>query len=107
MKNNSIIFREDLLFLIKKTAAESVECLSLSEYSTSSSLSSHLITSKILSWLISTADDNLFHVCSVKAALYTVLTHQKKVQIFAMSMKNIDKQLTLDWKCCAEKISIK
>ena len=22
-------------------------------------------------------------------------------------MKNIDKQLTLDWECCAEKISIK
>ena len=75
MKNDFIVFKEDFLFLIKKTAAESVKCSSSSEYSTSSSLSSCLITSKILSQSTSTADDNSFHVCNVEAALYTVLTH--------------------------------
>ena len=49
MKNNSIVFREDLLSLTKKSVTESVECSFSSEYSTSLSLLSCLITSKILS----------------------------------------------------------
>ena len=96
MKNDSIVFREDLLSLTKKSVMRFVECLSSSEYFISLSLFSCLITLKILPQSTSTADDNLFQMCSVKAASYTVLTHQDKVQIFAMSMKNIDKQLTLN-----------
>ena len=46
-------------------------------------------------------------MCSVRAAPYAVLAHQEEVQIFAMSMKDIDKQLALDRECRAEEISIK
>ena len=72
MKNNSIVFREDLSSLIKKTV---VWCLSSSQQFTSLSLPSHLTTLKILPQLISTADNKLFQVCSVRAAPYTVLAH--------------------------------
>ena len=104
MKNDSIVFKKDLFSVIKKTV---MRCLSLSQHSISSSFSLSQSTLKVLSQSISTADDNLFYICSIKAASYTVLTHQKKVKLFTISMKNIDKQLTLDWECCAEKISIK
>ena len=87
MKNDSIVFRENLLSLMKKTV---VKCSSSLQQFIS------LSTLKILPQFISTADDNLFQMCSVRAVLYTVLTHQEKIQIFAMSMKDIDKQLTLD-----------
>ena len=72
MKDNSIVFREDLFSLIKKTV---VRCLSSSQQFTSLSLPSHLTTLKILPQLISTADNKLFQVCSVRAAPYTVLAH--------------------------------
>ena len=86
MKNDFIVFREDLLsWLTKKTA---VKCSPSSQHSTPPPFPQTL---KILPQLISTSDNTLFQVCSVRAALYTVLAHQEKVQIFAMSMKNIDR----------------
>ena len=88
MKEDSIVFREDLLLLTKKTV---VRCLSSSQQSTSLPLPPHLTTLKILPWPISTTDDKLFQICSVRAAPYAVLAHQEKVQIFTISMKNIDK----------------
>ena len=36
-----------------------------------------------------------------------MLAHQEEVQIFTMSMKNIDKQLALDQECHVKEISIK
>ena len=65
------------------------------------------ITPKILPRPSPTADDNAFSVCSVGAAPYAVLARQEEVQIFAMSMKDIDKQLALDRECRSEELSLK
>ena len=73
MIDDSIVFRENLSSLIKKTVAESVEYLSFFKHFTS--LSPCLITLKILPQSAFTADNNLFQMCSVRAAPYTVLTH--------------------------------
>ena len=93
MKDDSIVFREDLPSLTKKTV---VGYLSSPQQSTPLPPPPHSTTLKILPQPTPTADDKPFQVCSVEAAPYAVLARQEEVQIFTMSMKDIDKQLALD-----------
>lgn len=53
-----------------------------------------------------TLNEDTFNVCSVSAAPYTTLSQQQDIQIFTMSMKDIDRELTLNRECQTEEISL-
>ena len=105
MRDDSIVFRED--FLHSQTVKPGVGCLPSTKHLTPPPPPLLPTTPRILPRPTPTADDNPFYVCSVGAAPYAMLARQEEVQIFAMSMEDIDRQLALDRECHAEEISIK
>ena len=93
IKNDSIVFRKASFKTMKKLTISAAQ--SFSQF-----------TSKIFSHSVSSDDDNTFNLCSVEVTLYTVLVYWENTQIFALSMKDIDRQLTVDWECQTEELNL-
>ena len=97
MKDNSVVFRETSSLKTRDSVSSTVS-------STSSQPGKSVL--KILPRPAPSKEDDTFNVCSIEAAPYTMLAHQKDTQIFALSIEDIDKQLVQKRDCHAERLSL-